>query len=39
MDDPGFGVENHGDASFKVFYGVAPDGLCFWSEQRQPGGQ
>jgi lactoylglutathione lyase len=38
-DDAGFGIENHGDASFKVFYVVAPDGLCFWFGQRQPGGQ
>jgi hypothetical protein len=25
-----FDVERHGDASWKVFYVVAPDGLCYW---------
>jgi catechol 2,3-dioxygenase-like lactoylglutathione lyase family enzyme len=25
-----FGAERHGDANFRVFYVVAPDGLCFW---------
>ena len=25
-----FGVEKHGDASWRVFYVVAPDGLCYW---------
>lgn len=34
-DDPGFGVENHGGTSFKVFYVVAPDGLCYWFGERQ----
>jgi lactoylglutathione lyase len=34
-DDPGFGIEEHGGASFKVFYVVAPDGLCFWFGERQ----
>lgn len=37
-DEPGFGVEDHGDASFKVFYVVAPDGLCYWFGERQRGG-
>ena len=32
---PGFGVEAHGDASFRVFYVVAPDGLCYWFGERQ----
>ncbi|HKX84433.1 MAG TPA: VOC family protein [Pyrinomonadaceae bacterium] len=27
---PDFSTENHGENSFKVFYVVAPDGLCFW---------
>ena len=31
-----FDVENHGDASFTVFYVVAPDGLCYWFGERQP---
>ena len=30
-----FSVENHGDASWKVFYVVAPDGLCYWFGERQ----
>jgi lactoylglutathione lyase len=32
-----FDVEQHGDASWKVFYVVAPDGLCYWFGERQPG--
>jgi lactoylglutathione lyase len=36
-DEPGFGIEQHGDASWKVFYVVAPDGLCFWFGERQAG--
>lgn len=28
-------VEQHGDASFRVFYVVAPDGLCYWFGERQ----
>jgi lactoylglutathione lyase len=32
-----FDVEQHGEASWKVFYIVAPDGLCYWSGERQPG--
>ena len=31
-----FDIERHGDAAFKVFYVVAPDGLCFWFGERQP---
>jgi catechol 2,3-dioxygenase-like lactoylglutathione lyase family enzyme len=30
-----FDVEKHGDASWKVFYVVAPDGLCYWFGERQ----
>jgi len=33
--DP-FSVEDHGDARWKVFYVVAPDGLCYWFGERQP---
>jgi lactoylglutathione lyase len=33
-DDPAFGIEQHGGASFKTFYVVAPDGLCFWFGER-----
>ena len=32
-----FDLEQHGDASWKVFYVVAPDGLCYWFGERQPG--
>jgi len=30
-----FDSEQHGDVSFKVFYVVAPDGLCYWFGERQ----
>jgi catechol 2,3-dioxygenase-like lactoylglutathione lyase family enzyme len=30
----GFDIESHGATSFKVFYVVAPDGLCFWFGER-----
>ena len=30
-----FNIEQHGDASFRVFYVVAPDGLCYWFGERQ----
>ena len=33
-DDPKYGIENHGDARWKVFYVVAPDGLCYWFGER-----
>ena len=29
-----YSVEQHGDASWKVFYVVAPDGLCYWFGER-----
>jgi catechol 2,3-dioxygenase-like lactoylglutathione lyase family enzyme len=31
----GFDVEDHGGAAWKVFYVVAPDGLCYWFGERQ----
>jgi len=31
-----FSVEQHGDARWRVFYVVAPDGLCYWFGERQP---
>ena len=31
---PAFSVEQRGANSWKVFYVVAPDGLCFWLGQR-----
>ena len=30
-----FSVENHGGAAWRVFYVVAPDGLCYWFGERQ----
>jgi catechol 2,3-dioxygenase-like lactoylglutathione lyase family enzyme len=30
-----FSSENHGDDVWKVFYVVAPDGLCYWFGERQ----
>jgi catechol 2,3-dioxygenase-like lactoylglutathione lyase family enzyme len=34
---PAFDTEQHDDVSWKVFYVVAPDGLCYWFGERQPG--
>jgi lactoylglutathione lyase len=31
-----FSTERHGDVDWKVFYVVAPDGLCYWFGERQP---
>jgi catechol 2,3-dioxygenase-like lactoylglutathione lyase family enzyme len=30
-----FDTEQHGGAAWKVFYVVAPDGLCYWFGERQ----
>jgi catechol 2,3-dioxygenase-like lactoylglutathione lyase family enzyme len=30
-----FSNEDHGDSIWKVFYVVAPDGLCYWFGERQ----
>jgi hypothetical protein len=30
-----FEIEEHDGASWKVFYVVAPDGLCYWFGERQ----
>jgi lactoylglutathione lyase len=30
-----FGIEERGGASWRVFYVVAPDGLCYWFGERQ----
>lgn len=30
-----FDVEQHGGAAWRVFYVVAPDGLCYWFGERQ----
>jgi catechol 2,3-dioxygenase-like lactoylglutathione lyase family enzyme len=32
-----FNVERRGDVAWRVFYVVAPDGLCYWFGERQPG--
>lgn len=32
-----FDVEHHDGFAWKVFYVVAPDGLCYWFGERQPG--
>jgi catechol 2,3-dioxygenase-like lactoylglutathione lyase family enzyme len=31
-----FDTEQHGGNAWKVFYVVAPDGLCYWFGERQP---
>jgi catechol 2,3-dioxygenase-like lactoylglutathione lyase family enzyme len=31
----GFDTEQHGGVAWKVFYVVAPDGLCYWFGERQ----
>jgi catechol 2,3-dioxygenase-like lactoylglutathione lyase family enzyme len=32
-----FDTEKHDDTAWKVFYVVAPDGLCYWFGERQTG--
>lgn len=34
-DTAGFDIEQQDGVSWKVFYVVAPDGLCFWLGERQ----
>ena len=34
-DDPGYRIDRYGDKSFKVFFVVAPDGLCYCLGERQ----
>ena len=34
--DPDFQIDQHKDGAWKVFYVVAPDGLCYCLGQRQP---
>lgn len=34
---PGFDIEQHDDVAWKVFYLIAPDGLCYWFGERQTG--
>jgi catechol 2,3-dioxygenase-like lactoylglutathione lyase family enzyme len=33
-DDAGFRVDKHGEVSYRVFFVVAPDGLCYCLGQR-----
>ena len=28
-DDPNYRIEQHGDKSFRIFFVIAPDGLCY----------
>jgi catechol 2,3-dioxygenase-like lactoylglutathione lyase family enzyme len=34
-DDPGFRIDQHGDVKYKVFFVIAPDGLCYCLGERQ----
>lgn len=34
-DEAGFRVDKYGDASYRVFFVVAPDGLCYCLGERQ----
>jgi len=36
--DPQFSLEKHDDGSWKVFYVVAPDGLCYWFGEKKEEG-
>lgn len=35
-DDAGYRVDRHGDRAYRVFFVIAPDGLCYCIGQRQP---
>jgi catechol 2,3-dioxygenase-like lactoylglutathione lyase family enzyme len=35
-NDAGFRVDRYGDKSYRVFFVVAPDGLCYCLGERQP---
>jgi len=35
QDEAGFRIDKYGDKSFKVFFVVAPDGLCYCLGERQ----
>src|SRR5262245_53691369 len=35
-EDAGFRIDQHGDTAYKVFFVVAPDGLCYCLGERQP---
>lgn len=34
-DEPGFRIDQHGDVKYKVFFVIAPDGLCYCLGERQ----
>jgi hypothetical protein len=34
-EDAGFRVDQHGTTSYRVFFVVAPDGLCYCLGERQ----
>ena len=34
-DDAGFRIDKHGETSYRVFFVVAPDGLCYCLGERQ----
>jgi lactoylglutathione lyase len=34
-DDAGYRIDQHGPNTFKVFFVIAPDGLCYCIGQRQ----
>ena len=34
-EEPGFRIDQYGDTSYKVFFVVAPDGLCYCLGERQ----
>ena len=34
--EPAIDTERQGDTAWRVFYVVAPDGLCYWFGERQP---
>jgi catechol 2,3-dioxygenase-like lactoylglutathione lyase family enzyme len=34
--DAGYRVDKHGETSYRVFFVIAPDGLCYCLGQRQP---
>ncbi len=35
-EDAGYRIDQHGETSFRVFFVIAPDGLCYCLGQRQP---
>ena len=34
--DPGYRIDQHGETKYKVFFVIAPDGLCYCIGERQP---